>query len=289
MRPGPMITTPTLWTVLALCAVVGAAVVAPPGVTASPGQASGREDIYAAWERVLVEHVDDEGLVDYRRLQEGPGRADLEAFMQVLADIDPAALATDAERRALWINAYNAVVMWQVVERYPIDSVRDVGTLFGLIGGFFKKQYPVAGSRMSADDIEHDTLRARWPQDAEIHWALVCAAFGCPRLPREPYRAEDLDAVLDARGREFLASARGMQLDRDEAVLYLSSYFDWYEGDFERVAGTVVDYVLRFAPEPDAQWIREHRSGLQVRILPYDWTLNDQAVGPRSSRPAQRR
>ena len=63
---------------------------------------------------------------------------------------------------AFWINAYNAVVMWQVVERYPLDSVRDVGTLWGLVGGFFKQEYPIAGGDMSADDIEHATLREKF-------------------------------------------------------------------------------------------------------------------------------
>lgn len=274
--------------------IVGAALLAAPAIgstaaAAAPAAPAPQQDPYDSWARVLDDHVDDDGLVDYARLQQGPGRADLEAFMQVLASTDPSTLASDEARKAFWINAYNAVVIWQVVERYPIDSVRDVGALWGLIGGFFKQEYTVAGAQMSADDIEHGTLRARWPLDAEIHWSLVCAAFGCPRLPREPYRAESLDATLDARGREFLARPRGLQVDRDAGVLYLSSYFDWYEADFERVAGSVIDYVLGFAPDAEAAWIREHRDTIEVRIMPYDWTLNDQAQGPRSSRPVERR
>lgn len=240
-----------------------------------------------AWSRVLAGYVDGEGLVDYARLH-AEGRADLDEALRYFAETDPAALPSDDHRKAFWMNAYNAVVIGQVIERYPIDSVRDVGVLGGLIGGFFKKEYPVAGRQMSADDIEHGTLRATWPRNAEIHWALVCAAFGCPRLLQEPYRAGGLDATLEARGREFLSQPRGLQIDRESDTLWLSSYFDWYAEDFERVAGSVIGYVLAFVDEETGAWIRARGDDLDVRIMDYDWALNDTAAGPRARRPVPR-
>lgn len=238
-----------------------------------------------AWDAILRQYVDGEGLVDYARLQQD--RSAFEAFMRRLASADPDGLDSDADRIAFWINAYNAVVMWQVVERYPVDSVRDVGLLWGLVGGFFKQQYTVAGKEMSADDIEHGVLRGRFT-DERIHWALVCAAFGCPRLLGHAYRAENLDATLHERALEFLAQPRGLQIDRASSTLYLSSYFDWYAGDFEKVAPSVTDYVLRYAPADAGEWIRANRDTLRIRFMEYDWTLNSQANGPRSRRVVPR-
>lgn len=265
------------------------AVAAPPvpAAAAQSGAAVPEDALYAPWARVLSRYVDAEGLVDYAGLKEH-GAADLKAFTDAIARVDPEAFAGDLERKAFWINAYNAVVVAQVVEGYPIDSVRDVGFFGGLIGGFFKQKHRVAGRDMSADDIEHGTLRARWPQDAEIHWTLVCAAFGCPRLLPRPYRASDLDATLQAQAREFLSLPRGLQLDRAANRLYVSSYFKWYGEDFERVAGGVLDYVLRFAPQEVAAYVAAHRDQITVAIMPYDWTLNDQKHGPRSRRPVER-
>lgn len=239
-----------------------------------------------AWDSVLRSYVDGEGLVDYARLQRD-GKAELEAYMQLQAAAEPSGFANDAEKIAYWINAYNSVVIWQVVERYPLESVRDVGHLWGLVGGFFKQQYPVAGRQMSADDIEHDTLRAGF-DDERIHWVLVCAAFGCPRLLDRAYRAESLDETLRAQSFEFLAEPRGLQIDREAGTLWLSSYFDWYAGDFEKVAPSVIEYVLRYAPAEAAAWIRDHRDSMTVRFMEYDWALNSQQNGPRSRRPVPR-
>ena len=266
---------------VALLAVsLGASVGAAP-IAAPPSS----DELYAPWERVLTTYVDAEGLVDYAGLK-ASGMDDFRAFMDAIATADPNSM-TEAEQIAFWINAYNAVVMWQVVERYPIDSVRDVGVLWGLVGGFFKQTYPVAGREMSADNIEHDTLRADF-DDERIHWALVCAAFGCPRLLDRPYRAETLEETLREQSFEFLGQPRGLQLERDANTLYLSSYFNWYEDDFTAVADTVIDYVLRYAPADDAEYIRTHRDDLTVRIMDYDWTLNEQSRGPRSRRPVPR-
>ena len=185
-----------------------------------------------------------------------------------------------AAQIAFWINAYNATVLWQVVEAYPLESVRDVGALWGLVGGFFNQENPIAGENRSLDDIEHGILRANYA-DARIHWALVCGAFGCPRLLRRPYLAVDLDSILSAQAFEFVAQDRGLRLDRAEGTLHLSRYFDWYAADFESESGSVIDYLLRYVSGDVADYLRSNRNSLTIQFMDYDWTLNDQARGPR--------
>ncbi len=240
------------------------------------------ESLYEPWARVLETYVDEEGLVDYAGLA-GAGRPDLEAFMNTLATTDPSGWSAPRQI-AFWINAYNAATVYQVAERYPLDSVRDVGALFGLLGGFFKQPYRIANEDRSVDNIEHDILRPTFG-DPRIHWTLVCASFGCPRLLRRPYVAADLDALLTEVSFEFMANRRALQIDDAGKTLRVSSYFDWYSGDFEAEASHIIDYILRYAPDEKATWIRANRSGMRVRFMDYDWTLNDQSKGPRSRRP----
>ena len=263
----------------------GAAVAAttrPSAAGAGQALADADEALYARWARVLTGYVDAEGLVDYAGLA-AEGRGDLEAFMGVIGNTDPSGFS-EAEQIAFWINAYNATTIYQVVERYPLESVRDVGALFGLVGGFFKQEYPVANEERSLDNIEHDILRPTY-NDARIHWTLVCASFGCPKLLRRPYAAADLDTVLTEVSFEFMANPRALYIDEESNTLWVSSYFDWYGGDFEAAAGDIIDYILSYAPDDKATWIREHRGTMRVRFMDYDWTLNDQSKGPRSRRP----
>jgi hypothetical protein len=242
------------------------------------------EALYEPWARVLETYVDEEGLVDYAGLADA-GRPGLEAVMGALATTDPSGW-NEPRQIAFWINAYNAATVYQVVERYPIDSVRDVGALFGLLGGFFKQPYRIANEDRSVDNIEHDILRPTF-NDARIHWTLVCASFGCPRLLRRPYVAADLDALLTEVSFEFMANPRALQIDDAGTTLHVTSYFDWYSGDFEAEAGDIVDYILRYAPDEKAAWIRANRSDIRVQFMDYDWTLNDQSKGPRSRRPVR--
>ena len=241
--------------------------------------------LYEPWARVLETYVDEEGLVDYEGLT-GAGRADLQAFIEAIGAFDPESFTSENEEIAFWINSYNAIVVWQVVERYPLESVRDLDRFFGLVADFFKQEYRVAGEERSLDNIEHDILRPKFG-DSRIHWTLVCGAFGCPRLLRRPFVAEDLDPLLTELSYEFLLSPWALQIDRDGKTVHLSSYFDWYGDDFEAEVGDVVDYVLQYAPEDSAAWIRANRDSLRVRFIDYDWTLNDQAKGPRSRRPVE--
>ena len=240
--------------------------------------------LYEPWARVLEDYVDGEGLVNYEGLA-GPGRADLQAFIEAIGNVDPDSLASDNEKMAFWMNAYNAVVVWQVVEHYPLDSVRDLDRLFGLVADFFKQEYRVAGEERTLDNIEHDILRAEYP-DARLHWTLVCGAFGCPRLLRRPYVAGDLDPLMTELSFEFLSDPRALQIDG--STLYMSSYFNWYGDDFEAETGDVVEWALQYAPADKGAWIRDNRDSLRVRFMDYDWTLNDQSKGPRSARLIER-
>ncbi|MBI2956566.1 MAG: DUF547 domain-containing protein, partial [Acidobacteria bacterium] len=165
-----------------------------------------------------------------------------------------------------------------VVEAYPVNSVRDLRFGLGLL--FFKRaRFVAGGKKYSLDDIEHGILRRRY-RDPRIHFAVNCASLSCPPLRREPYRPESLDAQLDDAARTFIAREENVWMRGD--VLFLSALFDWYREDFiQAVAtpgngpngGTVVDYVLRYLPEPVAQHVRQEKP--RVEFYNYDWSLND--------------
>jgi hypothetical protein len=69
---------------------------------------------------------------------------------------------------AYWTNAYNAVTVQVVLARWPLRSIRAIsGGLFAP-GPWREKLFPVAGTVLSLDDIEHGILRPVW-REPRVH------------------------------------------------------------------------------------------------------------------------
>jgi hypothetical protein len=208
--------------------------------------------------------------VDYAGLRNSPNWARLVAS---LASSDPAQLHTRNERLAFWINAYNILAIDLVVKHYPVDGIKDIGSLFRPV--WKKPAGEIGGRTYSLDEIEHRIIRPIG--DARTHVAVVCASLSCPALLREPWRADRLDAQLDAALRDWLADPRkGARIERSRERIALSRIFDWFEEDFEP-SGGVLAFVASYLPTADAQWLRDRGAGVEIDYLDYDWRLNDLA------------
>lgn len=233
-------------------------------------QAAG-EAAHEQYASVLSRYVEG-GLVRYGLLfTENP--PDWRAYLQWLERARPETMSVDA-RRAFWINAYNARVIAGVLERYPIDSVRDVGLFGGRFRGFFgRREHRVAGEMRTLDEIEKEILFAPPLRDPRIHFALNCAALSCPKLRDEPYEASRLDTQLDFQTRTFLNGPEGHRIDPSARILYVSRILDWYRDDFERSAGSVRDYLIRHLTGEAAAAARDR--AWKIEYLDYDWSLND--------------
>jgi hypothetical protein len=110
-------------------------------------------------------------------------------------------------------------------------------------------------------------------REPRIHFALVCAATGCPPLRGEAFVATRLDEQLDDQAKQFLASAQKNRVDASRRTVYLSPIFKWYGEDFERKSGSILQ-----ALEP--YWPEKHRAAVaagdfKIRYTDYDWSLNE--------------
>lgn len=179
--------------------------------------------------------------------------------------------AQAVEKMVFFINAYNAFVVRDVLEKYPVASVKD-------IPGFFDvKKHAIAGGEYTLDQIEKKLIKAVASGDPYIHFALVCGGKGCPTLRSRTYRASSwmADAANQAQG--FVAEPAKFRFDEEAYVLHVSELFHWYRNDFE-----VGEITL-------PRWIGPHLSlGVAMKMaaseppvefLPFDWSLNDAATG----------
>lgn len=223
------------------------------------------------WDELLQRYVDDLGRVNYRRWK-AEGADVLRAWLESLADLDLADF-TDADARlALWLNAYNAIAISQVLEVYPIASIRPkvlgIPNWLSFLDFFTRSNTIVGGKKYSLNQIEHAILR---PEFAEprIHFALVCASVGCPLLRRGAYFPESVRTQLEADASRFIHNPDKVRYDAQKKTLYLSKIFKWYEEDFVKAAGSVAEYVGGYlGPEAAVG------DGWAIVFLPYDWNLN---------------
>ena len=229
----------------------------------------------SAYGRLLVKHVHPgtvngirTNLVDYRALGTD---ADFAQAVRDLAAAQPDALQTKDERFAFWANAYNLLAIKTVVDRYPIDSIRDAGSIFSPI--WKHKVGVVGGKEYALDEIEHGILRKQFAEP-RVHFALVCASLSCPDLRTEPYDAARLDAQLDEQAHSFLGNeTKGLVPGVDGKSARLSSIFEWFADDFA-AGGGVVAFVKQKSPAAVQSRIADLTEG-GVSYLPYDWSLTD--------------
>lgn len=219
-----------------------------------------------AWAQVLHEHVDEQGRTDFRALAMQGG--ELGRFVDAVGSDGPksrpAAFDTLQEQLAYHINAYNALAMHGVIDE---GIPRDFDGFFKRAGFFRFRAVRVDGEKTNLYDYENDVIRPLG--DPRVHFALNCMVRDCPRLPREPFRAQTLDAELDAAAREFLNSEKHVRTEPSRKTVWLSAIIDFYTEDFapeERDAG-IIDYLNRYRTDPvPRDW--------RVRYLDYDWTVN---------------
>ncbi len=228
---------------------------------AAPAAATSRENDLAA---VLRARVHD-GRVDYASLKHH--RTDLDAWLVWAASVPQKRFDEwpRARRLALLINVYNATTLRLVIDHYPIASIRKVGAFWDLKGPWRLPVVRLFGRTITLDELEQGVIRPQYAQP-RVHFALVCAAKGCPPLRGEPYIGTRLDAQLDDQARAFLSQNGKNRADAKNRTAHLSPIFKWYMADFGGSRKSVLRFVKKWLPVEE-DW--------GVSWTDYDWSLNE--------------
>lgn len=229
---------------------------------------------HAAWDAFLATYVvvraDGANRVDYARVTPAD-KAALGRYIRAL-EATPVSKLARPQQRAYWINLYNAVTVATVLKHYPVTSIRDIDISPGWFsdGPWGAKLVTVEGEKLSLDDIEHRILRPIW-RDPRIHYAVNCAALGCPSLLARAYRADDMDRVLTANARAYVNDPRGARVEAGGGIV-VSSIYEWFKADFGGTDRGVLAHLRKYAEGETASALAAARG---IDGDAYDWTLND--------------
>lgn len=168
--------------------------------------------------------------------------------------------ATDNQKQAFYINAYNMVVIYQVAKYFPLKSPMDQS-------GFFDKvKHKIAGEMITLNALEIIKL-LRVYKEPKFHFALACAARGCPKLANFAYFPDNIGQQLDQRTRLSINDDYFIRVNHQKKTVDLSMIFKWYNKDFTMNGQTVLAFVNKYRKNkiPDSYRVDHYE---------YDWSLN---------------
>jgi hypothetical protein len=224
-----------------------------------------------AWDAFLGANVT-AGADGINRLAYGrvADRSVLDRYVEMLAGTAVDTLAR-SEQMAFWINLYNALTVRVVLDHLPVASIRDIDIATGLFGDgpWDARLITVAGEDLTLNDIEHRILRPLW-RDARVHYAVNCAALGCPNLAATAYRGATAEAMLEDGARAYVNHPRGVTIEG--GAVTVSRIYDWYIEDFGGDEAGVIAHLTRYAA-PDLASRLAAIGRLADTV--YDWALND--------------
>lgn len=228
---------------------------------------------HSEFDALLKRYVDEHGQVCYSRWKANGGDVDrLTNYLFQLGRVDPSATASRESKLAYYINAYNAVALWGILDCYPVPSIQSLDGKKSPYDIFEDLRLWTGDGYLSLNGIENDVLRPM--RDPRIHFTLVCAARGCPRLRNEAYAAGQIDWQLTDDAKEFFSRRQRFHISKLTGTVKISPILKWYREDFGRYDREVIAAVYPFLPERDRRWLATH-SRWKLNYLGYDWGLND--------------
>ena len=190
------------------------------------------------------------------------------AFSQFVASLeaaDPSSMSRD-DALAFWINAYNALVIRNVLDHPGTKNPLDVKGFFDGI------TFTVAGRSLTLNDIENKVIRPTY-QEPLIHFGLVCAAISCPPLIPTAYTGANVRSTLRANAEKYLADTKQNRFDAATGTLYVSKIFEWYIADFGNSQNGIVEFARTYGPADMVSKL-EAAGNVKVKYNEYDWTIN---------------
>ncbi len=219
---------------------------------------------HTIFNELLRTHVDRQGWVDYTALKGDLGKLDI--YIANVASAPFYKLGRD-QKFALLLNAYNAFTLKLILDYYPIDSIKDIPKA----KSWDDVRWTIGGNVWSLNQIEHQEIRPKF-MEPRIHFALVCAAVGCPPLRNEAYDATRLDEQLNYQTQFVHEHKTWFALDTEKNSVGLTKLYSWYGSDFDQLKGSVINYAAEYSSE-----LNKHLKSNQVpaiQWLDYDWGLN---------------
>jgi hypothetical protein len=249
------------------------------------------EPLHAPFDALLDMHVRD-GLVYYRALKEDGRLQRYVSSLNAPSVASAYAAWTADQKKAFWLNAYDALVLQTVVSHYPIrgkSSLYPANSIRQIPGAFERLPHMVAGKSVTLDQIETAIL----PEfgDPRVYLTLGRGAVGSGRLRSEAFSGKAVNRQLDEARKQFATTPRWVKIDALNGKVSISPILSWRSDAFiKEYADDSLDLASREPIEravigflrPNLLPLEEEfilKNTFQLTYEPFDWRLNDLTGG----------
>lgn len=249
-----------------ICAAAAAIVLA---LSSSPVSAD-LDSATKAYGKLLTQYVTTRGVKYDAWRTSGADIKKLSEILMIFRSTDPHTLTAD-ERKALYINLYNAKILDLVLVANPRGSIKELSKGVNPLEIFSRDGMSFDEKMISLNDLEK-RLRDEF-KDPRIHFAVNCGSKSCPPIRPEAYVAGSLDGQLDDATHDYLASPGAVEVisGGGKTTIVTVKIFDWYASDFKPSGGPLA-FLQKFGPPEASEAIAAGKAKLS--FSEYDWSLN---------------
>jgi hypothetical protein len=193
------------------------------------------------------------------------------------------------QKRAFWINAYNAMVLRAVIDRYPIKKTEGYmkypdPSPMNIEGFWVAIRFKSPLGPVTLSRIENDILPGLG--QPFFLFAICNGTKGAPGLSNEPYLGSTLSKQLDAAASRFMRDPERVTVDIAAGAITLTKYLElngskligkFYSPDLyrnrDKIEVAIMNLMIQHGDRKNAAFIRGNR--FTIGWKPLDWTLND--------------
>lgn len=237
---------------------------------------------FKSYDRLLKRYTH-ESRVDYKALK---GSKDLEVALADLQKISPEKFTSEDDKLCFWLNAYNLLSMKLICDKYPIASIKELGSDQGT------KSFIVGGKAISVKEIDEEKIV---PAIYSKNWLLLFAkcngSVGYPDIADHPYQSLTLPDDLLAQEKKFVLRADNWLYDDTLNKLEVTEFYQWNQHILEGAQKSPLMLINSHLPNAERIDTGTHvvyNLVCQQRVnQSKDWSANTAETSAAADRPAE--
>ena len=190
-----------------------------------------------------------------------------ESLQKVPSEV-PLKLFSKDEQLAYWLNLYNATIIAEIIDEYPIRKLEDF--LTDSDSPLNEKILTVAGEKLSLNDIKYKIVPEKFGYKPVLIYGFYQGIIAGPNILNRAFTGETVWDELDRNATNFVNSNRGTYADTKKKIFRVSSlyerdkaYFPNFDEDLNRHILQHLEGSLRYDLE-NAKRVRTNISNWKI-------------------------